>query len=133
MPRYFFNIMDGHCDPDLTGTDLPDIYAAQGEAIRASGEMLSEIGPPVLGERYVGDGGQGRSGPPFVHAALLRRGARDVGERAHLRVVRRARIQTDPPPNSSAGEKKSQMPLKTQPFSGLSPRTKLHGLDEPFP
>ena len=45
MPRYFFNIMGGRCDPDLTGTDLPDIYAAQGEAIRASGEMLSEIGP----------------------------------------------------------------------------------------
>ena len=44
MPRYFFHIKDGHSAPDTTGTDLPDIYAAQSEAIRASGEMLREMG-----------------------------------------------------------------------------------------
>jgi hypothetical protein len=44
MPRYFFDITDGHFDPDTEGTELPDIYAAPAEAIRASGEMLSDLG-----------------------------------------------------------------------------------------
>jgi hypothetical protein len=44
MPRYFFHVHDGTSDPDLEGTELPDIYAAQAEAIRASGEMLSDLG-----------------------------------------------------------------------------------------
>jgi hypothetical protein len=44
MPRCFFNIMDGRSAPDLCGTELPDIYAAQAEAIRASADMLREMG-----------------------------------------------------------------------------------------
>ena len=45
MPRYFFDIKDGHSAPDLIGTELPDIYTAQAEAVRGSGEMLRDIGP----------------------------------------------------------------------------------------
>ena len=44
MPRYFFHIMDGRSAPDLTGTELSDIYATRAAAVRASGEMLREIG-----------------------------------------------------------------------------------------
>ena len=44
MPRYFFNIMDGYSDLDEEGTDLRDIYTAQTEAIRLSGEVLRDTG-----------------------------------------------------------------------------------------
>ncbi len=45
MPRYFFDIQqDGRSDPDDLGTELPDIYAVQHEAVRASGEMLRDMG-----------------------------------------------------------------------------------------
>ena len=44
MPRYFFHVHDGSSDRDDTGTELPDIYAAQEMAIRYSGELLSEMG-----------------------------------------------------------------------------------------
>jgi len=44
MPRYFFHVHDGYAAPDLVGTELPDICAAQAEAIRASGGMLRDMG-----------------------------------------------------------------------------------------
>lgn len=44
MPRYFFHVYDGSSDIDQEGTELPDIYAAQEEAIRLSGELLREMG-----------------------------------------------------------------------------------------
>jgi hypothetical protein len=44
MPRYFFDVYDSYSDLDPEGTELPDIYAAQAEAIRASGEMLRDLG-----------------------------------------------------------------------------------------
>ena len=44
MPLYFFNVYDGYSKPDTDGTDLPDIYTAQSEAIRLSGEILREEG-----------------------------------------------------------------------------------------
>ena len=44
MPRYFFNVTDGRFAPDPTGTVLPDTYAAQDEAVRASGGMIREMG-----------------------------------------------------------------------------------------
>ena len=44
MPRYFFHIYDGYSAPDQDGTELPDIYTAQAEAIRLSGEVLREMG-----------------------------------------------------------------------------------------
>jgi hypothetical protein len=44
MPRYFFHVMDGYSDRDAEGTELPDIYAAQHQAVRTSGEILREMG-----------------------------------------------------------------------------------------
>lgn len=44
MPRYFFHIRDGTDTRDETGTELPDIYTAQAQAIRLSGEILREMG-----------------------------------------------------------------------------------------
>jgi hypothetical protein len=41
MPRYFFHVHDGQDLPDTEGTELPNVAAAQSEAIRASGDMLS--------------------------------------------------------------------------------------------
>ena len=44
MPRYFFHVHDGTSDPDLEGTELPDVYVAQAEAIRMSGEIMRDLG-----------------------------------------------------------------------------------------
>lgn len=44
MPRYFFTVHDGRAIPDPDGTELPDIYAAQGQAIEMAGEILREMG-----------------------------------------------------------------------------------------
>ena len=44
MPRYFFHVYDGYSSLDQDGTELPDIYTAQCEAIRLSGEILREEG-----------------------------------------------------------------------------------------
>jgi hypothetical protein len=43
MPLYFFHVRDGYSQPDDEGTELPDIYIAQREAIRMSGEILREM------------------------------------------------------------------------------------------
>jgi len=44
MPRYFFHVTDGYSAPDLVGTELPDIYAAQAEAISAGASILRDEG-----------------------------------------------------------------------------------------
>ena len=44
MPRYFFHVIDSYSAPDTDGTELPDIYAAQHMAVRASGEILRDMG-----------------------------------------------------------------------------------------
>jgi hypothetical protein len=44
MPRYFFHIQDGISSRDTIGTELPDVYTAQAQAIRFSGEILRELG-----------------------------------------------------------------------------------------
>ncbi|MBL0403630.1 hypothetical protein JKG68_06585 [Microvirga aerilata] len=44
MPRYFFHVTDGHSERDTEGTELPDIYTAQDQAIRTSGELLRDMG-----------------------------------------------------------------------------------------
>jgi hypothetical protein len=44
MPRYFFHVIDGYTARDTDGTDLPDIYAAQEQAIHMSGEILRDMG-----------------------------------------------------------------------------------------
>ena len=45
MPRYYFHIRDRASEPDETGTELPDISTAQGQAIRLCGEILEGMGP----------------------------------------------------------------------------------------
>jgi hypothetical protein len=44
MPRYFFHVQDGYLFPDSDGTELPDVYTAQSEAISTSGEILRDMG-----------------------------------------------------------------------------------------
>jgi hypothetical protein len=44
MPRYFFHVIDGYTAHDSEGTELPDIYAAQEQAIHMSGEILRDMG-----------------------------------------------------------------------------------------
>jgi hypothetical protein len=44
MPRYFFHVHDGNSTGDNEGTELPDIFAAQEQAILLSGELLREMG-----------------------------------------------------------------------------------------
>lgn len=44
MPRYFFHVFDGVSARDDVGTDLPDVYAAQEQAIRTAGEILRDMG-----------------------------------------------------------------------------------------
>ena len=44
IPRYFFHVHDGNLTRDSEGTELPEIYAAQEEAIHLSGELLREMG-----------------------------------------------------------------------------------------
>ena len=44
MPRYFFHVHDGNSARDHEGIELPDIFAAQEQAILLSGELLREMG-----------------------------------------------------------------------------------------
>ena len=44
MPKYFFHVFDGVSKPDLEGSELADIYIAQSEAIRMSGEIMRDLG-----------------------------------------------------------------------------------------
>jgi hypothetical protein len=43
MPRYFFDIKDGHDFPDLQGSEWPDLAAARIEAVRYAAEVLKEM------------------------------------------------------------------------------------------
>ncbi len=43
MPRYFFNVLHHSSGSDSEGSELPDIYAAQAEAVRLCGELIKEI------------------------------------------------------------------------------------------
>jgi len=42
MPRYFFDTQDGEAVADAEGVELPDLAAAQIEAVRLAGELLRE-------------------------------------------------------------------------------------------
>ena len=44
MPRYYFHTHDGGSSPDLEGTECADIYVAQAEAIRMSGQIMRDLG-----------------------------------------------------------------------------------------
>lgn len=53
MPRYFFNVHDGHSEIDNKGTELPDTNYARREAIRLSGNILdNEAKTIALGEEW---------------------------------------------------------------------------------
>ena len=49
MPRYFFNVFDGTSAPDAEGTECADIYVAQAEALRMSGEIMRDLGTRFWG------------------------------------------------------------------------------------
>ena len=51
MPRYFFQIHDGCSVRDSEGTELPDIYVAQGEAVRLSGAVLRDLAAKFWDEK----------------------------------------------------------------------------------
>lgn len=42
MPTYHFHVDNGTFIPDPAGTDLPNLDAAQVEAVRAAGEMIND-------------------------------------------------------------------------------------------
>ena len=44
MPRYFFHVYDDVPFPDAEGTECADIYVAQAQAIRMSGEIMRDLG-----------------------------------------------------------------------------------------
>jgi hypothetical protein len=48
MPRYFFNMDDGRTAIDNEGSDLPDLTAAQEEALVTSADMMRDGGGPDL-------------------------------------------------------------------------------------
>ena len=48
MPRYFFNIDDGHTTIDNEGSEHPDLQSARQEALVTSSETLRDGGGPYL-------------------------------------------------------------------------------------
>ena len=48
MPRYFFNMDDGRTAIDNEGSDLPDLKAAQEEALVTTADMMRDGGGPDL-------------------------------------------------------------------------------------
>ena len=44
MPVYFFHVRDGVDIPDETGTECVDLAGARTQALRASGQMIEELG-----------------------------------------------------------------------------------------
>lgn len=42
MPRYFFDTQDGQAVADAEGVELPNLAAAEIEAVRLAGELLRE-------------------------------------------------------------------------------------------
>jgi hypothetical protein len=75
MPRYFFHIHDGTLAPDDTGTELPDIAAAQSAALQTSGEIIKDGSMENVEWRSVGNEGNRRSRtrqPDVLRCAVLR-------------------------------------------------------------
>ncbi len=44
MPRFHFNVHDGHSTPDPDGSDLPNLTTARAEAVKLAGTLISEEG-----------------------------------------------------------------------------------------
>jgi hypothetical protein len=47
MPRFFFHVIDGYSDRDDEGTELPDIFTAQDQAVKMTGEILRDLGAKI--------------------------------------------------------------------------------------
>lgn len=43
MPLFFFHVDDGQPKPQASGIEFPDREAVQDEAVRAAGEMLTQL------------------------------------------------------------------------------------------
>lgn len=50
MPRFFFNTQDGETVSDADGVMLPDMVAAEVEAVRLTGELLREHAEKFWGQ-----------------------------------------------------------------------------------
>lgn len=44
VPKFFFHVRDGTYSPDVVGTDLPDTYSAQAEAVKLCGALVKDLG-----------------------------------------------------------------------------------------
>lgn len=44
MARYHFNVFPDGCGSDPDGTECADVYIAQSEAVRMSGEIIRDLG-----------------------------------------------------------------------------------------
>lgn len=53
MPRYYFHVQDGQILHDETGLNLPDLPAAQNEALRTTAELLKG-GPSSIADFWKG-------------------------------------------------------------------------------
>lgn len=42
MPRYHFNVYDGHAQMDADGTELPSAQVARIEALRLAGQIIGD-------------------------------------------------------------------------------------------
>ena len=75
MGRFYFHLRtDGQLMPDEEGVDLPDLSAAQREAIAAARELLAEAikdGKPNVPEAFVIADEEGREIDTVLLAAVL--------------------------------------------------------------
>ena len=69
MPRFFFNIRDGHeVDEDDEGVELPDVEAARAEALATVEELRDELGDAGNIElEIVDESGRRLLTVPFLH------------------------------------------------------------------
>ena len=51
MPRYFFDVVDGHLITDDNGTELQDVVAARSLALAIAGELSRDV-PKALWRRH---------------------------------------------------------------------------------
>ena len=78
MPRYFFHISDSSSLDDA-GTELPDIAAAQAEAVQMSGQIIKQ---GSMGNLWKDGGERG-----FASRSLLHPGDEGVGRLRHAATV----------------------------------------------
>ena len=71
MPKFFFDVHDGHQHHvDMTGTDLVDQHAARAEATRAIAEMAGDYIPGDGPQRDMAIHIRDASGSPLLEITL---------------------------------------------------------------